>query len=96
TVSALKPLLADLLKETGATEIETGGGGADISPLLTRGVPGGELTNDMTMYWQIHHTPADTMDKINPKEFKQCIAALAVLSYVVAEMPERLPSGKGR
>lgn len=94
TVSVLKPLIADLLKETGATEIETGGGGADISPLLSSGVPGGELTNDMTMYWQIHHTQADTMDKVNPKEFKQCIAALAVLTYVVAEMPERLPRGK--
>lgn len=96
TVSILQPLLADLLKETGATDIEIGGGGADISPLLSSGVPGGELTNDMTMYWQIHHTPADTMDKIDPKEFKRCVAALAVLTYIVAERPERLPRGRGQ
>ncbi len=96
TIAALKPLLVDLLKETGATNIEVGGGGADISPLLSSGVPGGELTNDMTTYWQIHHTEADTMDKIDPKEFKQCVAALAVLTYVAAEAPERLPRTRPR
>lgn len=94
SVAALKPLLTELLKETGATDIVTGGGGADISPLLSQGVPGGELTNDMTTYWQIHHTPADTMDKIDPADFKRCIAALAVLTYVAAEKPERIPAAK--
>jgi carboxypeptidase Q len=50
----------------------------------------------MTTYWQIHHTQADTIDKIDPQDFKRCVAALAVVTYVAAEMPERLPRSKSR
>jgi carboxypeptidase Q len=39
----------------------------------------------------VHHTAADTVDRIAPQEVKKAAAAIAVLSYVVAEMPERLP-----
>lgn len=97
-VEALLPV-GDLLQATGATKIEVGGGGADVGPLLAGGVPGGELTNDMTLYWQVHHTPADTFDKVDPKAFRRCVAALAVMIYVAAESPERLrtvtpPAGK--
>ena len=34
---------------------------------------------------------ADTPDKVNPKELSQCAAAMAVMAYVVADMPESLP-----
>src|SRR5204863_323042 len=45
---------------------------------------------DGTHYFDIHHTQADTFDKVNPQEFASCVAALAVMAYVVADMPERL------
>ena len=45
---------------------------------------------DITHYFDIHHTQADTFDKINPQELALCVAALAVMSYVVADMPDKL------
>ena len=41
-------------------------------------------------YFLIHHTPADTVDKIDPKDMATASAAIAVMAYVVADMPERL------
>jgi carboxypeptidase Q len=40
-------------------------------------------------YFLIHHTPADTIDKIDPLEIARSAGAIAVMSYVVAEMPDR-------
>ena len=41
-------------------------------------------------YFLIHHTPADTIDKIDPVEMAKCAAAVAVMAYVVADLPQRL------
>jgi carboxypeptidase Q len=41
-------------------------------------------------YFLIHHTPADTIDKIDPGDMARAAAAVAVMTYVVADMPERL------
>jgi carboxypeptidase Q len=41
-------------------------------------------------YFLIHHTPADTIDKIDPMDVSRNAAAIAVMTYVIAEMPERL------
>ena len=41
-------------------------------------------------YFLIHHTPADTIDKIDPLDMARATAAVAVMTYVVAEMDERL------
>ena len=41
-------------------------------------------------YFLIHHTPADTIDKIDPMDMSRASAAIAVIAYVVAESPERL------
>jgi carboxypeptidase Q len=71
--------------------ITSGGGGADIGPLMRAGVPGMGLTVDGSRYFWYHHTDADTVDKLNPTDMALCVAALAVMSYVVADMPERLP-----
>lgn len=83
--------IAPLLTPTGADRITRGGGGADIGPLGPEGVPLMGLSTDTTKYWEIHHTPADTMDKVVPQDFARCVAAMAVMSYAVAELPERLP-----
>ena len=80
-----------LLESIGAGAITRGGGGADIAPMRPFGVPMMSLNVDGTRYFHYHHTEADTMDKISPVELARCVAAMAVMAYVVAEMPERLP-----
>jgi carboxypeptidase Q len=81
-----------LLAPIGLQDIGAGGGGADIGPIAQAGkVPMLAYQGDSTRYFQIHHTPADTIDRISPEEVSKAAAALAVITYVVAEMPEALP-----
>ena len=80
-----KNLLTPLLAPLGADKIMEGGGGADIGPLGAKGVPTAGLNVDMRLYWDIHHTPADTFDKVDKNEFQKCVAALAILAYSIAE-----------
>jgi len=83
--------IATLLAPIGASEITRGGDGADISPSTRDAhIPGLSLEVDGTKYFTIHHTNADTVDKINPDEMAKCAAAMAVMSYVIADMPDRL------
>jgi hypothetical protein len=84
--------IGKLLERLGAGEIRRGGGGADISPLTRDGVPSLGLITAGTHYFDWHHTDADTMDKIKPEELRLNIAAMAVMSYVLADMPDRLPA----
>jgi carboxypeptidase Q len=48
------------------------------------------LEVDGSKYFLIHHTPADTIDKIDPVEMAKCAAAVAVMTYVIADLPQRL------
>ncbi len=68
-----------------------GGGGADIGPIMREGVPGMGLRVDGSKYFWYHHTNADTMDKLDRDEFNRCVATMAVMAFVVADMDERLP-----
>jgi hypothetical protein len=43
-----------------------------------------------THYFDWHHSEADTLDKVDPEDFRKSVAALAVMSYAVADMPGRL------
>jgi hypothetical protein len=76
-----------LLKRIDATKIEPGEGEADIEPLMAEGVSGFGLRTAGTHYFDYHHSQADTFDKIVPEEFKRCAAAMAVMSYVLADLP---------
>ena len=83
--------IATLLAGIGADQISPGGGGADIGPSVQEGrVPSMSLDVDGSKYFLIHHTPADTSDKIDPVEMAKCAAAVAVMAYVVADLPHRL------
>jgi carboxypeptidase Q len=82
--------ISSLLEPTGATQMSLGGGGADIGPLMRQGVPGIGHRTVAEHYMDWHHSEADTLDKIDPAEFRKSVAALAVLSFVLADMPERL------
>jgi carboxypeptidase Q len=81
-----------LLAPLGFGEIATGGGGADIGPIAQAGrVPTMSYIGDAARYFVIHHTAADTVDRILPEEVSKAAAAIAVVAYAVAEMPDRLP-----
>ena len=82
--------IGNLLTRVGANQITRSGGGSDIEPLMEAGVPGlGELSSG-AHYFDWHHTEADTFDKINPQDFRESVASMAVMTYVLADMPERL------
>jgi carboxypeptidase Q len=82
--------VATLLKESGADQIRPGGGGADLGPSIELGkMPAMSLNVDGN-YFLIHHTPADTIERIDAKDVAKAAAAIAVISYVVADMPQRL------
>ena len=83
--------IGTLLDRIEAGNIVKGGGGADIAPIMALGVPGLGLNVDGTKYFWYHHTEADTVDKLDPREMALCVATMAVMAYVVADMPERLP-----
>lgn len=63
--------------------IEPGGGGADISPLEKLGVPCIGFEPDTQRYFDIHHTAADTFDKINKRELELGAAAIGALLYLI-------------
>jgi len=82
--------IATLLAGIHADAIGPAGGGADIGPSVQQaGIPSLSLDVDGN-YFLLHHTPADTIDKIDPLEMSRSAAAVAVMTYVIAEMPERL------
>ena len=83
--------VGSLLAAIESDSVSRGGGGADIGPIMQRGVPGMGLQVDGTRYFWYHHTDADTMDKLDAREVALCVATMAVMAYVVADMPERLP-----
>jgi carboxypeptidase Q len=82
--------IAKLLAGIRADRIDPDGEGADIGPIVREGVTGASLNVDASRYFDIHHTHADTLDKVNPQELAACVAAMAVMAYVVADMPDRL------
>jgi hypothetical protein len=82
--------IGGLLKDIDATHVRPFGGGEDIEPLTREGVPSFSPSTVGTHYFDWHHTITDTLDKVNRDDFNHDIAVLAVLSYVLADMPGRL------
>jgi carboxypeptidase Q len=82
--------IAKLLAGIRADRIAAGGGGSDIGPIVAEGVVGTSFDVDSSRYFDIHHTAADTLDKINPQDLALCVATMAVMIYTVADMPQSL------
>jgi|RhiMethySRZTD1v2_1073278.scaffolds.fasta_scaffold14598_5 hypothetical protein len=87
---AIGKVLAPLGIVTGSfTEAD----GSDIGPMLADGLPGVGLSQDGTRYFDLHHTPDDTLDKIDPAQLRQNVAAwtavLGVLSGGIEEPKAR-------
>ena len=84
--------IATLLAPIGMQDVVAGGGGADIGPIATLGrVPMMAYAGDATKYFTIHHTNADTVDRIEPQEVSKAAASIAAMVYVIADMPQPLP-----
>jgi carboxypeptidase Q len=79
--------IAKLLAGIDADRIGASGGGADIGPITREGVLGANLDVEGSRYFEIHHTEADTLDKINPRDLALCVATMAVFAYTVADLP---------
>jgi hypothetical protein len=94
---AIVKRLAAALRGIDADEVTVGGdGGADISVLGPYGVPLLGLRQDARRYFDWHHTPADTVDKIDPRELALATAAMATMAYGIADLPEPLPRAAPR
>ncbi len=83
-----------------------GGPGPDVGPIAEKGMAWARLAQDGTDYFDLHHTPDDTFDKIDPQALAQNVAAYAVFAYLAAsaegdfgsrpasQPPASQPSGK--
>jgi carboxypeptidase Q len=89
-VEALQAYTA-LLEPIGAASLEVGWSGVDISPLVRLGVPGLGVRHDTSGYWPIHHTTADTFDKVDPQLLARNVAAVTLMGWILAESPQPLP-----
>jgi hypothetical protein len=76
---------APLFEGLGAENIGPGWGGADISPLTRAGVLSMSVRPDASHYFDLHHSPADTIDKIDPEHLEKNAAAMALMAYILAE-----------
>jgi Zn-dependent M28 family amino/carboxypeptidase len=90
------PMLAPALEVTrafGANILEptSYSPGSDIAPLAKAGVPAFGVKQNGLTYFNYHHTAADTLDKVNPQDLRENAAAMAVLGYALAAMPDLLP-----
>lgn len=70
------------------------GGGADVAALVSAGVAGVDLQQDGTRYFDLHHTPDDTLDKVDPAQMRQNVAAWTAMLAVVADAPEAISATK--
>ncbi len=95
---AARPLVTEisqLFLPLAASRLREGGGaGPDLSPLVPTDVPLFGLSQDMTHYFDFHHTANDTFDKIDPVALQKSTALAAAWAYVVADLPEPLPRGR--
>ena len=91
-VKAMLKAVASILQESGAGMLAlTENAGADIGPIEKAGVPAFAPIQDSRFYFNYHHTAADTLDKIVPRELAQNSAVVAVAAYALANSEQPLP-----
>ena len=85
-----------MLGPIGTDTVSAGGGGSDIEAIVADGVPALSPRTVAAHYFDWHHTEADTLDKVDPVEFRKNAAMLSVVAYVLADMDGRLAGGRVR
>jgi len=85
--SAFQTVATQVLYPIGvlASSVPETSGGADVGPLAQAGVPVFRLSQDGTRYFDLHHTANDTLDKIDPEQLSQNVAAWAGLIWLIAD-----------
>jgi len=83
--------LRELLMPLGASGLRPAYSGADVRPVVRTGALGLGVDFDTTGYWPIHHTEADTIDKIDPATFRRNAASMAATALWLAEHPGPIP-----
>ena len=89
--------VAEILKPFGVGGVKKGGGGADVGALRTAGVPLFSPIQDVSRYFDVHHSADDTFDKIDREELNTGVATIAALAYALAESEaplERIPEAE--
>ncbi len=79
-----------LLEPLGSMRVQTGYSGADVGLMRPHGVVLMGHQVEGSTYFDLHHSPADTVDKVDPTELSMNVAALATVAYVIADMPGRI------
>ncbi len=92
SAAAVIERVVELLAPIGATRVTRTAESpeADIGPLVEAGVPGLGLDVEASRYFWYHHSEGDTLDKLDPAEMARCVALMAVVAYVVADLEEPL------
>jgi carboxypeptidase Q len=80
---------ARVLEPWKAHKVIPGFPGEDVLKLKPAGVPLLGLMVDMSHYFDVHHSAADTLEKIDPQNLRRNVAALATMAFVVADQPAR-------
>jgi carboxypeptidase Q len=93
SAAAVVQQVAGLMQSINATGVQRvdGSPAADITPLAEAGVATMEIDTEGSRYFWYHHSDGDTLDKLDPAELARCVAAMAVMAYVVADLPDALP-----
>jgi hypothetical protein len=89
---------ATLLEPIGAGALIAGYAGDDVTALKPAGVPLFGVLIDLEHYFDVHHSAADTLDKVDPEHLQRAVAALATFSFIVADRPgdwRTLPPASG-
>ena len=78
--------IAEVLAPIGvAYSTEKANAGPDIGHIAAQGMAFAQLAQDGTSYFDYHHTANDTLDKVDPKDLDQNVAAYAVLAWLAAQ-----------
>ncbi|HEX8225856.1 MAG TPA: M20/M25/M40 family metallo-hydrolase [Allosphingosinicella sp.] len=89
--AGLADRLADLLAPLGiARGTQAASGGVDLGPWVTAGTAAVDLQQDGTRYFDYHHTPDDTLDKVDPEQLRQNVAAWTAMLSLIADAPEEI------
>jgi carboxypeptidase Q len=83
---SLKRIRAALLPLGITADDNKSRGSSDVEPMTEFGVPAVTLRLDATDYFDLHHTPDDTVDKIKPERINQSTAAYVIFTYLAAEL----------
>eukprot|EP01095_Lingulamoeba_sp_RSL-Kostka_P000420 TRINITY_DN10689_c0_g1_i1.p1 TRINITY_DN10689_c0_g1~~TRINITY_DN10689_c0_g1_i1.p1 ORF type:complete len:480 (+),score=146.49 TRINITY_DN10689_c0_g1_i1:25-1440(+) len=96
TLETMEEIAKLLLPHIDMDIIFSNGPAADVDPFAKAGVPSGglrvgEFDRGNDVYFLYHHSTADTIDKVNINEFRDCIFSVASIAYVIADMENTLP-----